>query len=94
MPASTVTVIAPILNLNGSAPESLREALHKAYSALSKASEALSECTPHGRDYPKVENLRPALDQHAQRQQDVRRIMKELMEINREIDRQLLDRRR
>jgi hypothetical protein len=89
-------VVAPIVNLNGSDADVLSKALEVAYRALRKAADALSECAPHGRDY----QMNPPQDyplaraQHDARQESVRQIMKDLMAINEQIDRQKVDRAR
>jgi hypothetical protein len=64
-----MSIILPIIHLNGSAPGTLLTDNMKALGALREAVEELQRAAPHGRDYyPLGDNaIRRALEGHAER---------------------------
>lgn len=49
---NTPTLLAPIVNLNGSSRADLAEQYGAVVYAATNLREAMSACVPHGRDYP------------------------------------------
>jgi hypothetical protein len=77
----------PTVHLNGTSREELLKGYSEAYTALRKAMDALSQCSPNGRDYyvQGDKALRVALDQHSARQQAVRDVADEILAIGEEL---------
>lgn len=87
-------VIAPIIHLNGTSAERLKDALSNAYDKLYEASEALRECGPNGRDYYlKPGLMEKAIEQHRGRQHAIRDVMAGIEAEMDAIDEQTKDRK-
>lgn len=72
-------VIAPIIHLNGTSPDRLKEALSETYLRLSESVEAMRQCCPNGRDYYPLPGLmRLAEEQHYRRIKVLRDLQAEL----------------
>lgn len=72
-------VIAPIIHLNGTSADRLKEALSEAYLRLGDATEALRQCCPNGRDYyPEPGRMKLAEEQHYRRIKVLRDLQAEL----------------
>jgi hypothetical protein len=77
---STVELVAPVVNLNGSSATSLIEDTRKAYNAAQALLTALSDMNPHGRDYQTAPagTYERARQQHSLRIDAVNEIIEEL----------------
>ena len=74
-----MTVITPIIHLNGDRRETLLAQLTTAYRAVSDAMNWLSQCTPNGRNYyPEPGRLQLAEHQHHARMQHLQAVYKSL----------------
>lgn len=63
-----MSIITPIIHLNGDQRETLLANLQHAYTAVRSAIEALQQCSPNGRNfYPEPGRLQKAEAQHAER---------------------------
>lgn len=79
-----MTVIAPTLNINGTAPEQLLEGYEKAFRALREVNAAMREIAPHGRDYQTVTDsdvYEKAREEHALRIVALNKIEREIIEL-------------
>jgi predicted HAD superfamily phosphohydrolase len=77
----SVTLIVPILHLNGTSKQELVQLRCQAYRALDKAIEALKNMAPHGRDYYPVPGLlTKAQEQHLRRLKALADVQAELEE--------------
>jgi hypothetical protein len=73
--------IIPILTLHGSGKRLLMAGYVGQIGALQDAIVAMSEASPHGRDYPDTETWRAAVEQHKARLAKLTGIIAELTEM-------------
>lgn len=79
MTGETTDIVAPIIHLNGTSAERLKEALEETYLKLSEAVEALRQGCPNGRDYyPQPGLMKQAEEQHYRRIKVLRDLQAEL----------------
>ena len=77
--ATALSVVTPIIHLNGTSREALSDALCEAYAAVNEALEKLRECAPNGRDYyPEPGRMDKALAQHRTRQEHLQAVLDSL----------------
>jgi hypothetical protein len=83
-----MSLILPVVHLNGTSKQELLELREGAYQALTRAVEALRNMAPNGRDfYPVPGRMDLALAQHTRRMKVLTDLMKEIEEECLEIDR-------
>jgi hypothetical protein len=76
------TIIVPLISINGTAPEDLRDQVTGALKALTDAERAMLQACPNGRDYQNGAGAAGlARTQHAYRLDAITRIQRELGEI-------------
>jgi len=84
-----VKLVAPTINLNGTAGEDLLREYGEAAQALKKAQRALEAATCNGRDFPNPAELRKAIDAKSLMVGDLQKMRSEVEDVAVELSDQL-----